>query len=141
MKELIRANPKDLGKLPEPTRFTDLAGAWLAAQLQAAAIPNTELWLKQYESTVSQASLRASAADLRDILDNKLKFQLVPDPYPQPFYNYWTPNWLHLWGVIASAALLSLRAPFWFNMLKSMSNLRPVLANKQAQEAAQPSDR
>jgi hypothetical protein len=143
MKELIRANPKDLGKLPEPTGFTDLAGAkaWLAAQLQAAAIPNTELWLKQYESTVSQASLRASAADLRDILDNKLKFQLIPDPYPQPFYNYWTPSWLHLWGVIASAALLSLGAPFWFNMLKSMSNLRPVLANKQAQEAAQTTDR
>ena len=66
-----------------------------------------------------------------------MKFQLIPDPYPQPFYNYWTPSWLHLWGVIASAALLSLGAPFWFNMLKSMSNLRPVLANKQAQEAAQ----
>ena len=50
MKELIRANPKELGKLPEPTGFTDLAGAkaWLAAQLQAAAIPNAELWLKQY---------------------------------------------------------------------------------------------
>jgi hypothetical protein len=143
MKELIRANPKELGKLPEPTGFTDLVGAkaWLAAQLQSAAIPNAELWLKQYESAISQASLRASAADLRDILDNKLKFQLIPDPYPHPFYNYWTPSWLHLWGVIASAALLSLGAPFWFNMLKSMSSLRPVLANKQAQEAAQTTDR
>ena len=52
VKELIRANPKELGKLSEPTGFTDLAGAkaWLAAQLQAAAIQNAELWLKQYES-------------------------------------------------------------------------------------------
>ena len=60
MKELIRANPKDLGKLPEPTGFTDLVGAkaWLAAQLQAAAIPNTELWLKHDES---QSPRRVSA--------------------------------------------------------------------------------
>ncbi len=139
MKDLIRANPKDLGQLPEPpTGFTDLAEAksWLTVQLKAAAIPNAELWLRQYESTISQASLRASAVDLRDTLNNKLKFQLIPDPYPQPFYNYWTPSWLHLWGVIASAALLSLGAPFWFNMLKSMSNLRPVLANKEEKERA-----
>jgi hypothetical protein len=33
--------------------------------------------------------------------------------------------------------LLSLGAPFWFNMLKTMSNLRPVLANKEHKEAEQ----
>jgi len=34
-------------------------------------------------------------------------------------------------GVLATAALLSLGAPFWFNMLKQLTNLRPILANKQ----------
>jgi hypothetical protein len=34
-------------------------------------------------------------------------------------------------GVLLTAALLSLGAPFWFNMLKQLVNLRPVLANKQ----------
>ena len=39
-------------------------------------------------------------------------------------------------GVLATAALLSLGAPFWFNLLKTLSNLRPSLATKQDQSAA-----
>jgi hypothetical protein len=138
MQELIRAHPAELGALSEPGGFSDIAGAkaWLAGQLASAGIANPEAWLAQYESALAQAPLRASAAHLRSILDDKLKFQLIPDPYPQPFYNYWTPSWHHLCGVIATAALLSLGAPFWFNLLKSMSNLRPVLAGKQAKENA-----
>jgi len=34
-------------------------------------------------------------------------------------------------GALVTAALLSLGAPFWFNMLKQLTNLRPTLANKQ----------
>ncbi len=34
----------------------------------------------------------------------------------------------HLPGILMFAALLSLGSPFWFNALKSLSNLRPVLA-------------
>jgi len=64
---------------------------------------------------------------------------LVPDPYP-PFASYWAPTWQHFWGTLASAALLSLGAPFWFNLLKDLSNLRPTLAKKQAQEAGADSD-
>ncbi len=79
--------------------------------------------------------LTNAAGDFGSILNDKLKFQLVPDPYPQPFYNYWTPNWFHFWGIVASAALLSLGAPFWFNTLKSLSSLRPVLANKVQDES------
>jgi hypothetical protein len=30
--------------------------------------------------------------------------------------------------------LLSLGAPFWYNALKSLSALKPVVANKEAQE-------
>ena len=44
-------------------------------------------------------------------------------------------NWLgdykdlrHLGGTLVAALLLSLGAPFWFNALKNLSNLRPVLA-------------
>jgi hypothetical protein len=36
---------------------------------------------------------------------------------------------------VVSVALLSLGAPFWFNVLKNLSNLRPVLAKKQQEEA------
>ena len=85
-------------------------------------IPGTE--------TAAREQLTNAANNIQVILNDKLKFQLVPNPYPQPFYNYWTPNWSHFWGIAACAALLSLGAPFWFNMLKTLSSLRPVLANK-----------
>ena len=58
---------------------------------------------------------------------SKSKFQLIPDPYR------WEKCWpwcLHFWGIAASAALLSLGAPFWFNTLKSLANLRPMLARE-----------
>jgi hypothetical protein len=119
-----------------PSGFTDLAGGqqWLADQLKALNIPNPDKWLREFEASVPQAALRSKADDFSSILKDKLHAQIVPDPYPHPFYNYWTPSWMHFWGVLASAALLSMGAPFWFNTLKTLSNLRPVLANKQKQE-------
>jgi|SRR5271157_437429 len=39
-------------------------------------------------------------------------------------------------GVLITAALLSLGAPFWFNALKSLANLRPILASKEQAEHA-----
>ena len=41
-------------------------------------------------------------------------------------------------GVLMTAALLSLRAPFWFNALKSVSNLRPIVASKEQAEQTPP---
>jgi hypothetical protein len=38
-------------------------------------------------------------------------------------------------GVIASAVFLSLGAPFWFSMLKTLGSLRPLLANKVDEDA------
>ena len=139
MTQLIAEHPAELGALGEPAGFSNLAGAreWLTVRLQARGIEDRQTWIEKYEALVSQATLRTSLDDLRTTLKDKLKFQLIPDPYPQPFYNYWTPNWLHFWGVVVSAALLSLGAPFWFNMLKTLSNLRPVVANKQQKEQEQ----
>jgi len=34
----------------------------------------------------------------------------------------------HLLGILATAALLALGAPFWFNLLKNLTSLRPALA-------------
>ncbi|MDB6027381.1 MAG: hypothetical protein JWM68_3604 [Verrucomicrobiales bacterium] len=46
-------------------------------------------------------------------------------------YEYWGP---HLLGIIFSAFLLSLGAPFWFNILKSLSSLRSSVAKKICEE-------
>ena len=136
MKRLIRTHPAELAALGEPSGFTDLAGGkeWLSTRLQTAGIQDAEKWQREYELLVPQAALLNAADNLRSIWRDKLMFQLIPDPYPSPWYNYWTPSWLHFWGTLASAALLSVGAPFWFNALKTLTSLRPVLANKEQQE-------
>ncbi len=137
MRQLVTDHTSELAGVGQPSGFNDLAGGkrWLTDQLNAARIQDTDKWLQRYEELVPQAALRTAADDFHSILNDKLKFQLIPDPYPKPFYNYWTPSWLHFWGILGSAALLSLGAPFWFNMLKTLSNLRPVLANKAAESS------
>jgi hypothetical protein len=59
--------------------------------------------------------------------------------------NEWTllPGWDKVPGMLLSTLLLSLGAPFWFNALKNLVNLRPLLAGKEdaardARSAAQP---
>ena len=84
------------------------------------------------------------AASIRGIL-NHAKFQLIPDPYHSWDFFPWSPApfsfgklyhvslWknLHFWGILFSSALLTLGAPFWFNALKNLSALRPIVAGKQ----------
>jgi hypothetical protein len=67
--------------------------------------------------------LLKQAKDIQGDL-NKSQFQLVPVPYPGCNFDG------HIWGIIASAVLLSLGAPFWFNVLSSASSMRPLLAQK-----------
>jgi hypothetical protein len=45
-------------------------------------------------------------------------------------------NLKHLLGMFVSALFLSLGAPFWFNALRNMSNLRPILAGKVDEDKA-----
>ena len=50
-------------------------------------------------------------------------FGLIPNHPPWDYGSLWV-----FLGVLTSAMLLSLGAPFWFNMLKTASNLRPAIA-------------
>ncbi len=140
MKRLIKTHPTELAVLGEPSGFADLAGGkeWLLTRLQTAGIQDAEKWQREYETLVPQAALLDAADNLRSIWKDKLIFQLIPDPYPTPWYSYWTPGWLHFWGILASAALLSVGAPFWFNTLKTLTSFRPVLAGKEQQERKEP---
>jgi hypothetical protein len=45
-------------------------------------------------------------------------------------------DWRHLAGVLLTAGLLSLGAPFWFNLLKSLSSLRSLVAKKEEEQRA-----
>ncbi|MGC2579721.1 MAG: hypothetical protein WA376_19315, partial [Terrimicrobiaceae bacterium] len=136
MKRLIDTHKTELSTLGEPPGFPDLSGArkWLATRLKAANIQDAEKYQQEYDALVPQAALLKAADNLQAIWEENLAFQLIPDPYPTPWYDYSTLGWSHLWGTLASAALLSLGAPFWFNALKTLSNLRPVVASREQKE-------
>ena len=74
--------------------------------------------------------LKDRATSIIDDL-NKSKLRLIPDPYPGLNYSFGSK---HFWGVLVMAAFLSLGAPFWFKALKTMSALRPILAEKEEKE-------
>lgn len=132
MKESIADHTNELQVVEDPAASESFDGAdeLPAAQSVADKPPESENAVRKHEEPVPQAALRSAAENLQWILKEKLKLQLVPDPYPTPFYRDWIPSRKPFWGIAASAALLSLGAPFWFNILKTLSNLRPVLANK-----------
>jgi hypothetical protein len=75
------------------------------------------------------SELLGEAGDIRGLLD-ETRLQLIPSPYPGRTYRR-----REMFGILFSAGLLGLGAPFWFSALKSMTALRPVLANKQDKES------
>lgn len=120
--------------------FTRLA---TDAQVRAQVLATADSLTKQADTLAaiatnspSPAAIQANASQLNSLLTNNLILQLVPDPYPDPIYKNWSLEGRDFWGILASAALLSLGAPFWFNVLKGLSNLQPVVAGKQQAEAA-----
>lgn len=106
--------------------------------------PKTQEAVTQYQSAVEGGltsdtdRLLDNAASIKGSLDYA-GFKLIPNPYHS--WDFWpaTKTWwrldnLHFWGILFSAGLLSLGAPFWFNALKTLSSLRPVVASKAEQE-------
>jgi hypothetical protein len=66
-------------------------------------------------------------ADLKAGIDST-GFELLPRGWfaRWPTEKFWWFN--HLFGLALSAGLLTLGAPFWFNLLKNLMNLRPAVA-------------
>lgn len=128
MRLLMASHPEDFATNAPPSSLAGVAAAerWLRGALKPASA--ADKLVAEFETLVPQAQLRVAADNFHSMLTNKLALQLVPDPYPQPFYRGWAPGGSEFWGILASAALLSLGAPFWFNLLKTLSTLRPVLA-------------
>lgn len=71
--------------------------------------------------------LTTTAQDIRNSLEERL-IKLTP-PLPT-----WTKE--HILGFVITALFLSLGAPFWFNVLRNLSNLRPAIAAKVEGRAA-----
>jgi hypothetical protein len=95
-----------------------------AAELLAATATSTD-------STQAAAALEKARQDKKAIVDfaSAAGFQLIPESY--------TWGWEHLLGMAIFAALLSMGAPYWFNLLKTLTNFRPALAQQIDKEKEQ----
>lgn len=132
LKEIYPEIGDKLDQRPE-TADMDAIGAWLDRQL--GDNPEKEDIVDSYYE-----NLKAAVADKTAPLENRLKeiddefkktgLELFPDPYPSISDGQWSWPMPHLLGILATAALLSLGAPFWFNILNSLTNLRPLLAKE-----------
>jgi hypothetical protein len=150
MEKLRAQYPKLDAKLDDHADFPSVAEAekWLRDQIRDNA--QIDEIAANYRQLVTLKKLGASQELLEKVASDyqKTGLQLLPDPYPISFNKEWPATgwlgWLHLvttdgtwsWplhrllGILVSAALLSLGAPFWFNTLKSLTSLRPMLANE-----------
>jgi hypothetical protein len=120
----------------------DQAIAWLRSELSDAKDFNVADLVDKFQVNADKTFSSASKTDqlldhasaIRSTMDTS-EFKLLEDPYIKWDYarGVWYKN-QHFWGILFSAGLLSLGAPFWFNALKTISSLRPVVASKEEQE-------
>ena len=99
----------------------EAAGKWIQAHVQTG----DQQAVQSAFDTAFLEERTQDAAAVRNIL-TKASFDVNQFGWRQN-----QPFWPQLPGVLVTAALLSLGAPFWFNMLKQLTNLRPIVANKQ----------
>jgi hypothetical protein len=132
LKQLESSEGLKIGEPPDNLDTTAKAEQWLTNGLATTNLATDKL-LNKFRQLVQDKSrekfnqAREQFANVTDAFA-KSGFQLIPDPYPKS--GNWSWPFLHLLGILASAALLSLGAPFWFNMLKSFTNLRPMLSSE-----------
>lgn len=96
----------------------------ILAQTQPAPTANTSA---EGEATQTEEQLRRIEA-LQHSFD-KTGFDLIA----HPFLGRWPGGWWsgllrHFGGLLITGVLLTLGAPFWFNLLKNLMNLRPAVA-------------
>ncbi len=121
-------------RMPPAVDSREEAVAWIRESVSDTEAADS--LVQAYESLLDQAltrsidQLRDRATSIRAQLE-EAGFELVPDPYPGLGYDLMSRHFL---GMLLMAGLLSLGAPFWFNILKSMTSLRPILAFKDDRE-------
>lgn len=128
----FEARFKGKGK-PEPFATREDALDYLRKSLEGS--PTRDAQLDLYRENLNQL---LQSSELNQLFDQaasingqlaRAGIELLPDPYPgiRP-----TPQ--ELPGLLVAAALLSLGAPFWFNALKTLTNLRPLVATREQKE-------
>lgn len=107
--------------------------AWLRDRLGAAASADRDAILAAYHSRFEE-NTKVWLSDLRhtalDISTNLTQSDLAIIPSPTPAFSTYFSERGHLLGTIMTVFFLSLGAPFWYNALRQLANLRPSVAQK-----------
>lgn len=114
---------------PQPPEIQTTAEgmAWIQANVPAEQRAAALDRFNTVSTAASQKLIQDGAQSAAKIINiaSKSGFDILRFRWPAKW------NLGYFLGVLATAALLSLGAPFWFNALKSMTNLRPILASKE----------
>jgi hypothetical protein len=122
LERLKEEEKKSTVGLPEAPKFKNMNEAveWLRANLKADKTTRENL-LNKYQVLVI-GELKKHAGTIKQGLA-KSGFRLQIPASFKDVSNYYEE--LSIWGILVTAAFLSLGAPFWFSTLKTLSNLRP----------------
>jgi hypothetical protein len=130
MKKLVdkeKEATSGLGTVPSSFNSLDEAANWLRTKLSGDETHKERL-IAEYKNLML-TELQEHAEKIKQVL-TKTGFQLIPTPYPGLHYG----GLSNILGILVYAGFLSLGAPFWFNALKNLSNLRPLVAIRQEKE-------
>ena len=96
---------------------------------------DAEVFLAAYHKQFDKAAdanlhgLLQRANEIKASLDEStLTIFAIGEPWGN-YWAYWTDG-MHILGMLMTVVFLSLGAPFWYNVLKQLSNLRPAIAQK-----------
>ena len=130
---------KLLGGAPESLDSCSQADTWLAAQ--QGGTPELRKKLQAECLVVTREELGTTGKQLQDVSDelrnSDLTIMSIDGSSYWEAYQHPSQHAAHLLGILSAMALLSFGAPFWFNTLRQLSNLKPTLAtniSKQEEE-------
>jgi hypothetical protein len=136
LKETEPVADQRLTNAPPLLLSPEAAYGWVRTQLgnhpQAAKV------LAEYHK-IASSNVVAKAPELMGsvaIVNDELAqagLELLPD-YKSIKLRDYSPLHSSFWGMLISVVLLSLGAPFWFNGLKTLVTLRPILATRMHKE-------
>ena len=131
---LKEANISPSQQVPPTLDTPDDAAKWVDQYVPEAQRADVLKRFSILAVAASREAIQSSYAEANTLaaLASKSGFRILD--FQWPWKRTWT--WSGLFGVLATAGLLSLGAPFWFNALKTLTNLRPTVAAKEDGQAS-----
>jgi hypothetical protein len=147
MKELLKeVKPEETKQTPGAVpSFRTLADAekWLSDNLKDDVKPQRKQELSGKYKGMVLTALGRKIGDINRML-NETGIQLIPEhpkitgpvDYAKFLFDFKSKK--NFLGILLTAGLLALGAPFWYNALKNLVNLRPMVAQRQDQQKKEP---